>query len=336
LLYQGEETMKRPILIILSVVVAFVLVGSLLMTLFGPRIGQTFSSVSYELPGYGGGAPQYALPPEAPAYDALGAPLPPSEEVYRSATVQTQERLVIQNADLAIVVADPKTRMTEIANMANEMGGFVVSSNIYTTYYGVNSVEAPAANIVIRVPSERLDEALEKIKEGAVDVDYENRTGQDVTSIYVDLQSQLKAKQAAEKQLLEIMEDATETEAVLAVYTQLQIIQSEIEVLKGQIKYYDESVALSAVNVTLIAEETVQPVEIGGWKLQGTANDAIQDLIYFTQGFVQFLIRLFLSVIPSLILMAIPLYLAFLGGRGLYRRFNKSKAVADVKEEKKK
>lgn len=325
--------MKRPILIILSVVVAFVLVGSLLMNLFSPRIGSTFSVINSDLPGgYGGGAPA------EPEFYA-SAPVPASDEakvLMEGMDVQTQERMVIQNADLAIVVADPKTRMSEIAAMAEEMGGFVVSSNIYTTYYGVNSVEAPEATITIRVPQEKLDDALEAIKAGAVEVNYENRSGQDVTSIYVDLQSQLKAKQAAEKKLLEILDQATETEGVLAVYTELQRIQSEIEVLKGQIQYYDESVALSAVSVRLIAEETVQPVEIGGWRLQGTANDAIQDLIYFTQGFVQFLIRFVLYNLPALILVAIPLYLAFLGGRGLYRRFNKSKAVAEVKQEEKK
>ncbi|MEW6085577.1 MAG: DUF4349 domain-containing protein [Chloroflexota bacterium] len=325
--------MKRPILIILSVVVAFVLVGSLLMNMFSPRIGSTFSVINSDLPGgYGGGAPA------EPEFYA-SAPVPASDEakvLMEGMDVQTQERMVIQNADLAIVVADPKTRMSEIAAMAEEMGGFVVSSNIYTTYYGVNSVEAPEATITIRVPQEKLDDALEAIKAGAVEVNYENRSGQDVTSIYVDLQSQLKAKQAAEKKLLEILDQATETEGVLAVYTELQRIQSEIEVLKGQIQYYNESVALSAVSVRLIAEETVQPVEIGGWRLQGTANDAIQDLIYFTQGFVQFLIRFVLYNLPALILVAIPLYLAFLGGRGLYRRFNKSKAVAEVKQEEKK
>ncbi len=123
---------------------------------------------------------------------------------------------------------------------------------------------------------------------------------------------------------------------MLAVYTELQRIQSEIEVLKGQIKYYDESVALSAVSVRLIAEETVQPVEIGGWKLEGTANDAIQDLIYFTQGFIQFLIRFVLYTLPALVLVAIPLFLLFLGGRKLYRRFGKSKAAVEVKTEEKK
>lgn len=321
--------MKRPIIIILSVVAVFILLGTVVMNMFS-------SSVMYSAtaPGFGGGGA-----PAEPAYYDSAAPVPVSEEakvLVDGMNVQNQERKVIQNADLAIVVADPKTRMSEIAAMAEEMGGFVVSSNIYTTYYGANSIEAPEATITIRVPQEKLDDALEAIKAGAVEVTYENRSGQDVTSIYVDLQSQLKARQAAEKKLLEILDQATETEGVLAVYTELQRIQSEIEVLKGQIQYYDESVALSAVSVRLIAEETVQPVEIGGWKLQGTANDAIQDLIYFTQGFIQFLIRFVLYNLPALILVAIPLYLAFLGGRGLYRRSAKSKAVVEVKPEEKK
>ena len=85
-----------------------------------------------------------------------------------------------------------------------------------------------------------------------------------------------------------------------------------------------------------MAEETVKPVEIGGWKLQGTANDAVQDLISFTQGFTRFLIRFVLFNLPTLILIAIPLYLAFLGGRGLLRRFRKAKPAAEVKEEQKK
>lgn len=310
--------MKRPMFIIPLVTILFALLGA------------SCGAAAQELPGFGGGG----APAEPAFYDAA-APLA-VEETYKAANVQTQERLVIKNADLAIVVADPKARMDEIAKLAESMGGFVVSSNLYQTYYGPNSIEVPEATITIRVPSEKLNEALDAIKEGAVDVDYENITGQDVTSVYVDLQSQLKARQAAEKKLLEILDAADETEDVLAVYQQLQYIQSEIEVLKGQIQYYDESVALSAVSVRLIAEETVQPVEIGGWKLQGTANDAIQDLIYFTQGFTQFLIRFVLFNLPALVLIAIPFYLAFLGGRKLFRRFTKKSAVVEVKMEEKK
>jgi hypothetical protein len=306
-------------------------------------VGVVFSSL---LGGFGmGAAPMeeysvnrdFAEPAAAPVAaqsyvtDAGGEFYSYEETVANVAT----ERLVIQNVDMSIVVADPKARMEEIADLAVEMGGFVVSSNIYQTTYGPNSIEVPEANMTIRVPSERLDEALEKVKADVVDVTYENRSGQDVTSQYVDLQSRLKAKQEAEKNLLKIMDTATNAEDVLAIYMQVQNIQTEIESLKGQIQYYEESAALSAISIRLIAEETVKPIEIGGWKLQGTANDALQDLIQFTQGFTRFLIRFVLLTLPALILIAIPAFLVFLGGRALFRRFKKSKVVEEVTEEKK-
>ena len=327
--------MKRPIIIILSVVAVFVLLGtamiSLLRTTYAP-----FYSVSNDL-GFGGGgaaATEAAAMPEPAFFDA-SAPLPAGEEVKSSFDVQAQERLVIENADLSIVVKDPKTRMKEINDLAKELGGFVVSSNLYQSFTPAG-IEVPEASIVIRVPSERLDEALEKIKAGAVDVQYENRSGQDVTSQYVDLQSQLSAKQAAEKKLLEILDKAEKAEDVLAIYLQVQSVQTEIELLKGQIKYYEESAALSAISVRIVAEEGTQPIEIGPWKPEGAAKEAVQDLIFFAQNFVDFLIRFVILILPSLILIAIPVYVVYIAGRALVRRFGKTKVKVEEKEEVKK
>jgi uncharacterized protein DUF4349 len=280
--------------------------------------------------GYGGGAPETAA--QAPAVEA---PVPASDGARNavdssSTTGQVaQERLVIENADLTIVIKDPKARMKEISDLAKEMGGFVVSSNLYQNT-SLTGKQVPQGNIVIRVPSEKLDEALAKIKEGAVDVPTENRSGQDVTSQYVDLQAQLTAKQAAEKKLLEIMDKATRAEDVLAVYIQVQTVQTEIEQLKGQIKYLEESAALSAISVQLIAEESTQPIVVGPWKPEGAAKQAIQDLIFFFQNFVDLLIRFVLLTLPALILIAIPLFILYLIGRAVYRRVRRSRVVVDT------
>lgn len=336
---------KTLVTIVLTTVVVLTLFG-VVTSLLSPRVGNTFSNINSSLDGgYGGGAPEYmALPMEAPA----AAPMVVEKYVsdvsmgydynYEQivSNIASAERLVIQNVDMNIVISDPKARMGEIAEMAVEMGGFVVSSNLYHSTYGPNNIEVPEGSITIRVPSKRLDEALEKIKDDVVEVKYENRSGEDVTNQYVDLQSRLAAKQEAEKKLLQIMETADKAEDVLAIYMQVQNIQTEIEVLKGQIKYFEESAALSAISIRLTAEETVKPIEIGGWKLQGTANDAVQDLILFTQGFTRFLIRFVLSYLPAMIMIAIPVYAVFIGGRALFRRFGKSKAVEDVEEEEKK
>ena len=338
--------MKKTLITIgLTTLVVLTLIG-LISAMFGPRYATTFSSMERSLDyGYGGGAPMEPSIMMAPA----SAPMP-AEEMFVSdqamgmdsysessvvANVASTERLVIQNVDMSIVVPDPKAEMSKIGNLAVEMGGFVVSSNLYQNTYGPNSIEVPEGSITIRVPSSRLDEALDKVKENAVDVTYENRSGQDVTNQYVDLKSRLAAKQNAEKKLLQIMESAKKAEDVLAIYLQVQNVQTEIEVLKGQIQYYEESAALSAISIRLVAEETTKPIEIGGWKLQGAANQAVEDLVNFTQGFTRFIIRFVLYTLPSLILIAIPLYGLFLGGRALLRRFRKAKPTVKTDEEKK-
>jgi hypothetical protein len=307
--------MKRTLFIILSVIAVFLIIGISFTNLVSPRSATNLTREGDFSYGSGGGvSPEMPAAQEpAPAFDSAES---------NAAQPQAQERLVIENADLAIVVQDPKARMSEISNLANEFGGYVVSSNIYQSFTSLGK-EVPEATIVIRVPSERLDDALAQIKEGAVEVLRENRSGQDVTSQYVDLQAQLTAKQAAEQKLLEIMDQATRAEDVLAIYLQVQTVQTEIEQLKGQIQYLEESAALSAISVQLIAEEGTQPIEVGPWRPEGAAREAIQDLIFFIQSFVELLIRFVLYTLPALVLIAIPLLLVFLAGRAVYRRVRK-------------
>jgi len=233
----------------------------------------------------------FDAPMEAPAMgDAVGST---QTDGVRAA----QERIVIQNADLSIVVKDPRTKMTEIGVLAQRLGGFVVASNI--SQASVNdTVRVPEGSISIRVPADKLDESLIEIKADAVEVQSENRSGQDVTDKYVDLTSELKAKQAAEAKLYEIMQKTEKAEETLMVFNQLTQVQREIEVLKGQINYYEQAAALSAISVRLIAEESIQPVVIAGWRPEGVARDAIQSLVNFFQNFVEFLIWLIIFVIP--------------------------------------
>jgi hypothetical protein len=331
--------MKRPLIIIVSVIAIFLILGTIITSMMGGAAFSTSSrDLGYGMGGGGGGAPEVGV---APAEPPMAAPVTNDAskggEFYNSGNANAQapqDRLVIENADLAIVVTDPKVRMAEIAKLANDMNGYVVSSNLYQSYTSLGK-EVPEATIVVRIPSERLDEALSKIKEDAVEVRNENRSGQDVTNVYVDLQAQLTAKQAAEKKLLEIMDTATKAEDVLAIYMQVQTVQTEIEQLKGQIKYYEESARLSSISVRLIAEASTQPIEIGPWKPEGAAKAAVEDLLRFMQNFAEFLIRFVIFTLPALLLIAIPLYIVYLIGRAVYRRTRRSKVVVEETDVKK-
>ena len=241
-----------------------------------------------------------------------------------------QDRLVIMNADLTIVIPDPQAKLQAISQMAASMGGFVVSMNMDQTTLQ-NGQTAPEGSISIRIPSGKLDDALKQIKADAIDVRNENQTGQDVTQQYVDLQSQLDALQAAETQLTAIMQNATKTQDVLNVYSQIVSIRGQIEQITGQMKYLEETTSTSAINVTLIAEKTIQPIEIGGWKPQGVARDAVQALVKFLQGFVNFIIYFALLVLPILIVVFGPIALVIWGILALVRRRKAKKAAALAK-----
>jgi hypothetical protein len=280
----------------------------------------------------GGGAPQdsYAVAPAAPApITSEGAAKNLVADSSGGAQATTVERLVIQNVDMSIVVSDPKTKMDEIAKLAKGMGGYVVSSNLYQSYTQ-NGSAVPEASLVVRVPAEKLDEALEKIKKDVVEVQSETRSGEDVTAQYVDLKSRLTTYEDALAQLEKIMAEKTTPEEVLNVFNQMMYYREQIELIKGQMKYYEEASALSAITLKLVAEATLQPLEIGGWKPQGVARDSIQSLIYFWQGFIDFMIRFLLLILPVLITIFIPFYLAFLLIRAIYRRVRRKKPAPTI------
>lgn len=294
------------------------------------------SAASPEMPASverGGAEPAYDVAP-APTMTAYAeeAPAPGSGNVEPAQV----ERIVIQNADLVIVVSDVEVRLEDIQKMAEDMGGFVVTSSLYEGYAS-DYTPVPEATVTIRVPAERLDESLSKIKTDVVEVRNETRTGTDVTAEYVDLKSRLKTYQAAEQELTELMENAQNTDEVVNIFNQLMYYREQIEIIQGQIKYYEEAAALSAISIRIIAEETIQPVTIGKWEPQGVALTAIQDLLDFWKGFVDFLIRFVVFTLPVLVTIAIPFYLAFLGVRWVFRkmRSNKKKVEPEPKEEKK-
>ncbi|MCK5052635.1 MAG: DUF4349 domain-containing protein [Anaerolineales bacterium] len=219
----------------------------------------------------------------------------------------TIERLVIRNANLVIVVEDPSASASSINDLANQMGGYVVSLNVYQSTYG-DGIRATHASITIRVPAERLDEALDKIKEGTVEVRSESISGQDVTQEYTDLQSQLRNLEAAEEELREIMGSLTKAEDVLRVYENLRQVRQEIEIIKGRIQYFEQSARLSAISIELLPDIVSQPLQIGRWQPEGTAKEALQSLIKALQFLANATIWVMIYVLPILLLLSIPFW----------------------------
>jgi hypothetical protein len=293
------------------------LIPALLLGACSTRMLATEAPAFYGEPQIGFGGGDAAVGAEAPAAADLARQALPSG-------ASDVDRLVIQTASLSMVVNDPVAKAATIRQMAEGMGGYLVSSYIYKSSYG-DGLTADNASISVRVPSERLQEALERVKADAVEVRSENISGEDVTAQYVDLESRLRNLQAAERQLTEIMDSAEKTEDVLAVYNQLVSVRGEIEMVRGQMQYYEESAAFSSITAELIPDAAAQPIEIGGWQPQGTVKAAVEALIQGLEWLAEAAIWLAICVLPVAVLIGLPVFLIVRAARR--RRAGKARAA---------
>ena len=284
-----------------------------------------------------GCAAQSATPEEAPLVEREAAPeaMPtmlaeaPEEPAGSADTggrptdAAAIERLIIRNANLEIVVRDTESVVDEVNALAEELGGYVIESTI-SEYQ-----EGKRANLRVRIPAEDLDQALNRIRDLAMEVRRENISGQDVTDEYVDLQSRLRHLEATEERLLTFMEEAEDTEAALEVYDRLQNIQAEIEQVRGRMQYLEESAAMATISLQVTPSELAQPIEVGGWRPQGTLRNAFESLIRVFQFLVDALIVILVLIVPVLVIIALPLVGLFFLARSIIRRRKNRKNQAE-------
>jgi hypothetical protein len=220
---------------------------------------------------------------------------------------EPQTRVILKSASLRLVVSAADSALESISAMAENMGGWVVTSS--TSMVRTAAGESVAqGSITIRVPSDKLDEALTQIKSGAGKIEYENVSGQDVTQQYVDLSSRLTNLEAAETQLRTIMDDARKTEDVLSVYNQLVSTRGEIEQIRGQLQYFNEASAYSSISVDLIPEAINTPIQIVGWSPGRTVENALATLVNILQSGADVLITAAVLVVPLGLVALIPVW----------------------------
>lgn len=153
--------------------------------------------------------------------------------------------MIVRSADMSLVVNDVATALDQIAGLAENIGGYVVSSQRW------QDDERLAGTITIRVPADDFGDVMGALRSLAVDVTHENTSARDVTEEYVDLSAGLKNLEATEEQYLRLMEKAEKVEDILAIQRELSKTRGEIEQTKGRMQYLERTSATSLISVGL-------------------------------------------------------------------------------------
>lgn len=214
------------------------------------------------------------------------------------------ERMIVYTGDLAMVVADTDAVQRQIEVLVEEAEGYIASVESYTVSEGVRRTD-----LSLRVPAETFNSTMDALRKMALEVTRESVSTQDVTEEYVDLTARLRALEAKAARLEELMERAEDTEAVLEVYRELSATQVEIEQTKGRMQYLERQSAMATIHVELTPDELARPLEVAGWRPQGTVKHAIEALIKTFQFLIDALIWLIIWALPVVVFLGLLIFL---------------------------
>ena len=158
------------------------------------------------------------------------------------ASLVAQQRIIVRTVDLGLVVEDVTAGIEAATNIARDMGGWLIGSEHSLKHQG---------SVSVRVPAGSLDDAIDRLRALALEVDYEVANSQDVTDEYVDVKSRLRNLEATETALLALFDRAQKVEDALDVQRELARVQGDIEVMQGRIAFLEQTSAFSLLNVRL-------------------------------------------------------------------------------------
>lgn len=248
-------------------------------------------------------------------------------EVSQNAAAGDITPMIVYNGSLELVVSDALQAQEGVQRVIESVNGYVVSSESYRYEQGLVTV-----NMTLRVPAEKFHEVMAQLRKLALEVNHDSTSSEDVTQEYVDLESRLRALEDKAARLEELMQEAEDTEAVLAVYRELSATQQEIEQVKGRMQYLERSSAMATIAVTLTPDELSQPVEVAGWRPQGTAKRAVEALLNTLKFLGNALIWIVIYVVPVLAVVGGVVYLVRKGWSRLFGRRKRAAKTAEPLE----
>lgn len=222
-------------------------------------------------------------PPAAFLSKSMSPDMAYSNEAGGGSDTSAVDRKIVRTGSITMEVTDIGKSQADIAEIAVQYQGYVVSSNLNA------DKEQPSGFISFRVPADKFSDALSRLRALAVKVTYENTNSQDVTEQYTDLKAQLSNYEATEAQYLELLKKADNVQDMLEVQRELSNVRGNIERVKGRIQYLERTSDTSLIEATL---NKSKPIGESSWDVSGVFTRAVNGLIAFGKVLVSMLIWL--------------------------------------------
>ena len=160
------------------------------------------------------------------------------------------DRMLIWKASLDVDVWDVPKAVADATAVAEKHGGYVERKS--------DSGE-DSASLTLRIPVKAFKESLAGF-EALGTVTYRNVEAEDVTEQYVDVEARLKNKAALRDRLKQLLDKATSVKDVLAIETELNRVQADLDSMAARIKSLKGQVDLATVRLSLRRRPILGPL----------------------------------------------------------------------------
>lgn len=245
-----------------------------------------------------GGEAPFAPPAESERAAQPAKPVPVNE------TAAAVKPKIIRNAKFTIKSENLKADLALIDAKITELKGYVSSSS-----EDLRSEINRTAHLTARIPAERLDEFM-KFLDARFKVEGASTNSEDVTMQYVDLSARVKVMKEEEAGLAQLLSRTANLQNALDVRRELAAVRERIESVEGQLRYYDNKVGLSTVDIDLRQEKAIEEVKSSWWSefTEGlrttiltslaTLGRSLQALVYFVVAVLPWAIAGIVIVYP--------------------------------------
>ena len=217
----------------------------------------------------------------------------PTTEAAQSVEDDAQKkRMLIRNGRLEFETDDLAKTAENIQNAIRTHGGYLGSEQSY------NYDTRQSTTLNVRIPSASFDTFIADISKGVEKFDTKDISARDVTEEFLDVEARLKNKKELEARYQEILKQAKNVKEILEIERELNTLRSDIESMEGRLKYLQNQVSLSSVQITYYKELTKRTAF--GQKFAQGFRSGWTNLIWFLVGLV--------NIWPFLLLLGLGIF----------------------------
>lgn len=178
--------------------------------------------------------------------------MPPNQEVdpaNPSPQINTITKKIIKNGEMRIQVGDIKKAQEQINSVLKNNKAYVQKEEFQNTDTDEN------LDLTIRVPHQNFDGLIHSFSSGLGAVLSKNISSNDVTEEYTDVSIKLGNKKIYLEKYLEMLKTAKTTKDMLEIQENIRALEDEIDVAEGRLRFIDDRVNYSTLNVNLYKEK---------------------------------------------------------------------------------